>query len=101
MEPVGELPERNGKYVYRNPFCLPFAFRYRKSDIGREGEKNPFEYQNGLYQQLTGEDIPLYRPVPYHAEPVSEFEVCYQLDLQKAITQYTATCHGSSIWMLC
>ena len=83
MEPVGELPERNGKYVYRNPFCLPFAFRYRKSDIGREGEKNPFEYQNGLYQQLTGEDIPLYRPIPYHAEPVSEFEVCYQLDLPK------------------
>lgn len=83
MELVGELPERNGKRVYQNPFCLPFAFRYRKTDGADVGEGNPFEYQNGLYRQLLGEETQLYQPVPYYTEQASEFEVSYRLEIPK------------------
>lgn len=70
--------------MYQKPFCLPFAFRYRKSDIVRSDKRNPFEYQNDLYQQLTGEDIQLYQPIPYQtsgaAVSVSDVQF-YVLDL--------------------
>lgn len=83
MERLEEFGKSNGKYVYKNSFCLPFAFRYKKSDLIRNDNVNPFEYQNDLYKQLTGETIRLYRPISYHTELVTEREVYYKLSIPK------------------
>lgn len=81
-EEIKELQMKNGKYVYENPFCLPFAFRYKKA-VSMEGEAlNPFEYQNDLYARLLGKDnLRLYVPVSYQTDYRSESEVIYELDI--------------------
>lgn len=59
--PVEHLPQANGKAVYENPYCLPFACIYTE---GEETEyTNPFEYQNELYSRLYGETLELYTPI--------------------------------------
>ncbi len=60
----------DGKKVYENPFCLPFAFTYEEKPEEGDGhssvdDQNPFEYQNMLYSQLAGETIELYQPLAY------------------------------------
>lgn len=81
---VEELQMKNGKQVYENPFCLPFAFRYEKAARTAAEDLNSFEYQNELYAQLLGiENLQLYIPISYHTDYRSESEVIYELDIPK------------------
>ncbi|MCI5596624.1 MAG: YfhO family protein [Lachnospiraceae bacterium] len=65
-----EIPRYNGKRVFENPYCLPFAFKYDGQTEPKtiNDYNNPFEYQNALYSQLMGEEITLYVPVSYTKE---------------------------------
>ena len=65
LELVNELGIHNGKAVYKNPYSLPMAFVYSKSDITVNKEANPFVYQNELYSQLLGTNVDLYIPLQY------------------------------------
>lgn len=54
----------NGKYVYQNPYALPFAFAVNSvSDVAYDD--NPFEYWNAVYQKLTGSDIQIMKKLDY------------------------------------
>lgn len=64
LERIDSLGCFNGKYVYKNPYCLPMAFTYTPD--GRaldEEEDNPFVYQNGLYSYLLGRKVELFRSI--------------------------------------
>ena len=69
LDPVEELGEYNGKIAYKNPFALPLAWVSEARDIKPfDGEYNPFEYQNSLFFQLSGDDIKLYKKLKYTLE---------------------------------
>ncbi len=55
----------NKKSVYENPFCLPQAFSYSKSENQVEYRGNPFEYINSLYSELLGYSVKIFSPVNY------------------------------------
>lgn len=62
LEPVEELENYNGKTVYENPYSLPLAFVYdSKESEAKTEDVNPFEYQNELFSELSGEPIKIYR----------------------------------------
>lgn len=66
LTPVSDIDKYNGKSVYKNPYCLPMAFKYDKkaADDACEGI-NPFLYQNQLYSELLGEKIELFIPLDF------------------------------------
>ena len=71
LEPT-DLPEGvNGKRIYLNPFCLPFAFTYANEGGLIEAE-NPFEYQNAIYSRLLGEDARIFVPLAFTSTPYDE-----------------------------
>lgn len=55
------------KKVYINKFALPMAFTFKKNKFQKVNTDslNPFEYQNALYSQLTGNSVKLYKPVSF------------------------------------
>ena len=65
------------KNAYKNPYCLPAAFV--ASDVtGKTVAMNPFEYQNQVYSDITGEQVTLYRPAEFTAveeKKQTEFKV--------------------------
>ena len=74
LEHVEEIPERNGKSVYYNPYALNLGFSVSDDvlnsrpvgsqfDVNSIGQDNPFEFQNKVYSAILGEDIALYEPV--------------------------------------
>lgn len=67
LKKVSEVDTYNGKAVYENPFSLPMAFVYTKSDdaTGTSKKQNPFEYQNSLYRQLAGSETDIYEKLDY------------------------------------
>ncbi|MCD8131022.1 MAG: YfhO family protein [Lachnospiraceae bacterium] len=86
LELVDTLGEYNGKKVYYNPYALPMAFVYSTSESLNTDETelaslNPFEYQNLLYSQLSGEEVSLYIPLDYEISDVSEGSQTYTLYL--------------------
>ena len=82
LERVQDMTEENGKSVYRNPYCLPFAFRYNKVQPMPYDSTDPFLYQNSLYIHLTGrEDMKLYLPVSYTLEEISENSRVWHLEV--------------------
>jgi len=84
LQPLEKLPEYNGKSVYQNPFCLPFAFRYNRVNEERDatGQMDPFEYQNFLFGSLVGKGkVELYEPVLYTKEQISDSKVMYHLEI--------------------
>lgn len=97
LQHIDKLPQHNGKSVYQNPFCLPFAFRYdgAEKDWDATGQMNPFEYQNDLYGSLIGkESVELYEPIPYRAQQISDTETRYELE----IPQGNYAVYGSLPW---
>jgi uncharacterized membrane protein YfhO len=85
LQELPELGEYNGKKTYLNPYALPMAFTYCKSDAYETEYTNPFEYQNRLYSELLGETVELYKPVEYETiqqgDTDSQTEQIYQLAL--------------------
>ena len=85
LEKIGNLKSVNNKEVYRNPYSLPFAFRYGSTNFDTtpfDMNGNPFEYQNYLYSQLLGEKINLYIPLHYNmSRNDSQQTVGYQLKI--------------------
>ncbi len=65
------------KNAYKNPYCLPAAF-IAKGVTAKTGEVNPFEYQNQVYSDITGEEVKLYRPAEFTVKEdkkVTEFQI--------------------------
>ena len=78
---IDSLPTVGEKRAYENPFALPIAMigdhsLTEKENNPRDGategsdstEENPFEYQNMLYSELTGERTNLYIPLEYQMQ---------------------------------
>ena len=66
LKPIEELGNYNGKTVYENPYSLPMAFVYDSTEAGTKTEyKNPFEYHNELFSELTGEQVELYQKLDF------------------------------------
>lgn len=66
LTPVSDIDKYNGKAVYKNPYCLPMAFKYEKNASGDNCEEiNPFLYQKQLYSELLGEEIELFIPLDF------------------------------------
>lgn len=66
MDPVEELGMYNGKTVYENPYSLPMAFVYKSVEKTDEGEyTNPFEYQNVLFSELSGQEADIYQRLEF------------------------------------
>lgn len=78
---IDSLPTVGEKRAYENPFALPIAMigdhsLTEKENNPRDGategsdstEENPFEYQNMLYSELTGERTNLYIPLEYEIQ---------------------------------
>lgn len=64
LNQIEEIPVRNGKAVYENPYCMPFAFKFKyEKEPEEDSYDNPFEYQNALYSKLCGEEVQLYFPL--------------------------------------
>jgi len=60
----------NNKYVYLNKFALPMAFVFKPMFFSKEMKAlsagdNPFEYHNFLYSKLLGEQVELYKTIPF------------------------------------
>jgi hypothetical protein len=85
LQELPELGEYNGKKTYLNPYALPMAFTYHKSDAYETEYTNPFEYQNRLYSELLGETVELYKSVEYEiiqqGDVDAQTEQIYQLTL--------------------
>lgn len=63
---VSDIDTYNGKAVYENPYSLPMAFVYSGSTENATSDKeDPFEYQNSLYRELTGNDSDVYEELEY------------------------------------
>ena len=60
----------NNKLVYYNKYALPMAFVFKPSSEKtlKQAIKsgNPFLYQNSLYGKLLGEEIELYKQIPFN-----------------------------------
>lgn len=54
----------NGRFIYKNPYCLPLAFSYTGDDRKLD-TSNPFEYVNSLYSKLLGKDINIFERIDY------------------------------------
>ncbi len=66
---VSDIDTYNGKAVYENPYSLPMAFVYSDSTEKATSDKeDPFEYQNSLYRELTGNDSDVYEELEYTVE---------------------------------
>ena len=64
LEKVDVLDRENGKDVYENPFALPVAFKVSQAPAVPKAE-NPFEYNNLLYESITGKEAGLFSPVQF------------------------------------
>lgn len=60
LELIENLPEKNQKQVYKNPYSLPNSFVYNPIGMAAQN-KNPFLYQNGLYSELLGKKIKIFK----------------------------------------
>ena len=85
LEKIVDLSAACDKVIYKNPFALPFAFKYTNAHFNTnwvDANENPFEYQNYLYSQLLDEKINLYIPLEYkmHRDDTQQ-SVIYQLKL--------------------
>lgn len=85
--PINGLVERegnveaDGRRIFVNPYCLPFAFSYDGFyDVDLE-EGNPFLYQNALYSQLLGQKTELYVPLGFSASQDGEGAVRYRIQI--------------------
>ena len=68
--------------VYKNPYCLPMAFRYAPYGKRSRRTSNPFEYQNGLYSELMGHDVKLYVPLKFKLSRKNKKEFTYTVPLR-------------------
>ncbi len=93
LECIESLGEYNGKKVYYNPFCLPFAFAYPDNSFSSTDEMNPFEYQNWLYSQLTGEDSEIYLEASYLTEETQDGKI-YHIEIPEG--NYAV--YGNLVW---
>lgn len=69
-----------GKNIYMNPYALPMAFLYEKSNgDGKTQYANTFEYVNGLYSRLVGHPVNIYSPAKvekiYHDNTSVEYVI--------------------------
>jgi uncharacterized membrane protein YfhO len=64
LEKVDGLMGANGKEVYENPYALPIAFRVSRA-LPFKKAANPFEYNNSLYESITGKEAELFSPVEF------------------------------------
>jgi len=65
--------------LYKNPYTLPTVFTigsYNDENVKYGG--NPFEYINQLYSELMGENIELYKKIPYNMSKEGEM-INYEL----------------------
>lgn len=85
---LAEAAEMRGdeeKKIYRNPFYLPIAFTYERTQ-GAEGGKdlNPFEYQNVLYKELGGVEEVIYKPLDFSVyQDSTENCLIYEISIPK------------------
>lgn len=84
-----KLTSGNGKATYYNSYALPMAFKTRLAACeDTEESKNPFQYQNMLYQQLTGRSDEVFYPVKYEVTESGKNRIVYRLDLPQDTPVY-------------
>jgi len=80
-----ELLNKNyedNKKIYFNPFYLPMAFKYKKSDLQiNNNSKNPFEYQNEVYSKLIGKKIEIFKKIDYIKQVQSNNKIVYEINI--------------------
>ena len=89
LELINDIPMKNGKQVYLNPYSLPFAFRVqgdRTVDVG----KDPFEHINHFYSSLLGREVAVFHPLQY-SRTESENKYIYTLSR----IEDTMMCYGN------
>lgn len=84
LEKVESIAPGNGKYVYYNPYALPFAFTYTSTESRPDAEeKNAFLYQNQVYSYLAGRNVEINKKIetkPQAAENTVSYGVEYKND---------------------
>lgn len=103
LEKISQLPDANGKSVYKNEVSLPMAFTFPQTksfDINTDN--NSFELQNEIYSTLVGEKTNVFMPIEdvnvvagsenqcrYEIELPSDSCICYAfLDLKEKAAVY-------------
>lgn len=83
LQKIQELPQANGKYVYKNPYALEMAIVSNQIDTLKEIPfSNPFDYQNRIYSLLLGKDIKLYKQVEFEKiETNGEKSIKYEITI--------------------
>lgn len=75
LELVKDIPSKNGKKVYYNPFCLPNAFVFSGNNNTVDVE-NPFVYQNSLYSKLLGYKVDLFKAASFAWKDEGNQRIC-------------------------
>lgn len=55
--------QQNGKFTFENPYALPMAIKYPKSDIQVYDGIDNFVFHQSLYSLLLGKDVSFYIPL--------------------------------------
>lgn len=76
LEP-SNIISNNDKEVYVNPYCLPFAVKYKKQNFNYK-QKSFYEFHNELYSNLLGEEVCLYKKIDF-TKIESEKNISYNL----------------------
>lgn len=89
LELIDDIPAKNKKQVYLNPYALPFAFRVQ-GDGTVDESKDPFEHMNHFYSSLLGRDVTVFHPLQY-SRTESENKYIYKL----SGIEDTMMCYGN------
>lgn len=82
---AAEMGGDEGKKIYRNPFYLPIAFTYERTQEAEVGKDlNPFDYQNVLYKELGGVEEVIYIPLDFSVNQNSaDNTLVYEISIPK------------------
>lgn len=81
LQSIDSIEKLNDKNTYLNPFAFPMAFtnqHYKKDDS--TDAVNPFEYQNWLFSELTGEKTEVFIPVKFEKTERKK-QITYKLSI--------------------
>lgn len=81
LKKVPEINAYNREYVYYNAYSLPIAFVIN-NDIPANliYDNNPFTYQNNLYSALVGQNVQIYKNIPFVNKKINEKHIKYILN---------------------